>query len=412
MVSHLPVRAGNEGKDAGKARAQSERSGEKRHGGGDEKEGKEPETIVIRARPLRLPGAGHPRSTSIIGAAELNNPGHRSLSDAVGTMPGVYLQKTNRGAGAPFLRGLVGPQNLILVDGIRYNNSTFRTGPNQYLALIDPALLENVQVVLGPGSVLYGSDAMGGVVELFPRNRPGSAPFGGSAGAGFASADLSTGAWLDAGGGTRSWYLASGAVARRFGTLRAGGGEPQPVSGYWRAGWHEHLEVSPLPGMVLSANYLGARVRGAGRADRLNEGRFRFYDNDDDLVWLDWRWAPDGPIRAVRAAVSMHHTFERVDLYRCTLEQPVNPEDAVACTTGAPFEPEELPPDPLYRQTVKEDRVFTAGALLRLRAKLWRLELVVGADGYFDFVSSQASERRAGNEPSWQWQELARGNFS
>jgi len=67
---------------------------------------------------------------------------------------------------SPFLRGLTGNQSLILVDGIRLNNSIFRYGPNQYMTLIDPFIVEKVEVIKGTGSVQYGSDAMTGVINI------------------------------------------------------------------------------------------------------------------------------------------------------------------------------------------------------------------------------------------------------
>ena len=81
----------------------------------------------------------------------------------------MFVQKTNHGGGSPFVRGLVGNQVLVLVDGIRLNNSTFRYGPNQYLATVDPGTVNRFEVLRGSGSVQYGSDALGGVIHV--RNR-------------------------------------------------------------------------------------------------------------------------------------------------------------------------------------------------------------------------------------------------
>lgn len=83
----------------------------------------------------------------------------------------VYIQRTNLGGGSPFIRGLTGEQVLILVDGVRLNNSFFRFGPNQYLNTIDPNLIERIEVVRGPNSVLYGSDALGGTINIITKKR-------------------------------------------------------------------------------------------------------------------------------------------------------------------------------------------------------------------------------------------------
>lgn len=93
----------------------------------------------------------------------------RSTPEALSRMNGVFVQKTNHGGGSPFVRGLTGNQTLILVDGIRLNNSTFRYGPNQYLNTIDPFTIQTIEVAKGTGSVQYGTDAMGGVMHLFTK---------------------------------------------------------------------------------------------------------------------------------------------------------------------------------------------------------------------------------------------------
>ena len=90
----------------------------------------------------------------------------RTVPESLNGIPGLFIQKTNHGGGSPFLRGLTGNQSLILVDGIRLNNSIFRYGPNQYLTLVDPYLVEKIEVVKGTGSVQHGSDAMTGVINI------------------------------------------------------------------------------------------------------------------------------------------------------------------------------------------------------------------------------------------------------
>ncbi|WP_149243632.1 TonB-dependent receptor [Dyadobacter sp. 32] len=94
----------------------------------------------------------------------------RTTPEALMGTTGVFVQKTTHGAGSPFLRGLTGNQTLILIDGIRLNNSTFRYGPNQYLNTIDPFAIEKMEVLRGGGSVAYGSDALGGTFQLLTSN--------------------------------------------------------------------------------------------------------------------------------------------------------------------------------------------------------------------------------------------------
>ena len=82
---------------------------------------------------------------------------------------GVLMQRTGIGQSSPFVRGLTGQQVLILVDGIRLNNSFFRRGPNQYFNTIDPGMIDHIEVLRGQGSVLWGSDAIGGVINVVSR---------------------------------------------------------------------------------------------------------------------------------------------------------------------------------------------------------------------------------------------------
>ncbi|MCF2501268.1 TonB-dependent receptor plug domain-containing protein [Dyadobacter chenhuakuii] len=105
-------------------------------------------------------------SISVFSSKSFQTYQPRTTPEALMGTTGVFVQKTTHGAGSPFLRGLTGNQTLILIDGIRLNNSTFRYGPNQYLNTIDPFSIDKMEVLRGGGSVAYGSDALGGTLQL------------------------------------------------------------------------------------------------------------------------------------------------------------------------------------------------------------------------------------------------------
>ena len=102
-----------------------------------------------------------------LSSEDVNNRVSRTTPEALMANTGVFVQKTNHGGGSPILRGLMGNQTLLVLDGIRLNNSTYRFGPNQYLNTVDPFSLHKIEILQGSGSVQYGSDAMGGVIHLF-----------------------------------------------------------------------------------------------------------------------------------------------------------------------------------------------------------------------------------------------------
>ncbi|GMQ87086.1 MAG: TonB-dependent receptor [Gammaproteobacteria bacterium] len=127
--------------------------------------------VTVTATRVEQPIFDVPQSVTRMNRKQIVEGNYRTTPEALSHITGVTVQKTAHGQGSPFIRGLTGKQVLILVDGVRMNNSTFRFGPNQYLNTIDPALIERMEVVRGPGSVLYGSDALGGVINIITRKR-------------------------------------------------------------------------------------------------------------------------------------------------------------------------------------------------------------------------------------------------
>ncbi|TXT32546.1 MAG: TonB-dependent receptor [Chitinophagaceae bacterium] len=110
-----------------------------------------------------------PYAVSKINAAYIQDFMFRSTPEALMGSTGIFVQKTNHGGGSPFVRALTGNQNLLMIDGIRLNNATYRYGPNQYFNTIDLYNVGSIEIARGTGSVQYGSDAMGGVIQVFTK---------------------------------------------------------------------------------------------------------------------------------------------------------------------------------------------------------------------------------------------------
>ncbi len=122
--------------------------------------------VIVTATKNATNIARLPYAASVLNKQSIQRQSARTVPESLFGTTGVFIQKTNHAGGSPFVRGLTGNQTLILVDGIRLNNSIFRYGPNQYLTLVDPFIVEKIDVVKGTGSVQYGTDAMTGVINI------------------------------------------------------------------------------------------------------------------------------------------------------------------------------------------------------------------------------------------------------
>jgi outer membrane cobalamin receptor len=126
--------------------------------------------VVISANRFGSVRLNTPEAVRVTGMKAAIRHQIRSVPEVLTSEAGVFVQKTNHGGGSPFLRGLTGNQTLLLIDGIRLNNSTYRYGPNQYFNTIDLFSVEKIEVLRGSGSVQYGSDALGGTVNVFTHD--------------------------------------------------------------------------------------------------------------------------------------------------------------------------------------------------------------------------------------------------
>lgn len=109
------------------------------------------------------------KKVSLITQEELFLESPPTSADLLINSGGVRIQKTQGGGGSPVIRGFEANRVLIVVDGVRMNNAIYRSGHLQNTITIDPQILERTEIIFGPSSVAYGSDALGGVVHFYSR---------------------------------------------------------------------------------------------------------------------------------------------------------------------------------------------------------------------------------------------------
>ena len=309
---------------------------------------------------------------TLITAEEIR--GSALITDALAAEVGVFLQQTTPGQGAAIVRGLKGSEVLHLVDGLRLNNAIFRNAPTQYLAFVAPGGVDRIEIVRGAPTSLYGSDAVGGVVQVLSRmpefDSPGRrAELYGA----FDSAELgkTLRASFDA-GNDRVAGLVSGEYVDT-GNRRIGDGQRVGPSGYRSKGVRFALSVSPGEDRNWLFDYQFATQPGTPRFDELVPGfgqtepsssEFRFAPNERHFAHVRHTRA-GGPFAA---DWTVDAGWQRIV------------DDRVTRDFNATIRTHEENSSDLFGLTVSAAREMTRGS--------W----VAGAEFYHDEVSSRRVE--------------------
>lgn len=283
--------------------------------------GFETEVVVTPGRGREEEVFGVPEAVSVTTRGELETRPLQLLPQALREETGVLLQQTTAAQASPFIRGFSAQRIVYLLDGIRFNTSTFRTGATQYLGWIAPGIVERMEVVRGPASVQYGSDALGGSVNVVSTTLPFS-PVGtrtsGSVQGQVGSADLSGG--LDAAAIVQmpAFAFRVGGAARRVDDLRPGRerdshaavtrflglpsqaiGRRLPRTGFRQAGGHVVGRARLADASVVDLVYLHEEQFGVSRYDRELGGdglhRSEFEPQRLDFAVVRYR-RPDVPV--------------------------------------------------------------------------------------------------------------------
>ena len=186
--------------------------------------------VVISASKFEQSKRDIPQTIVNINAKDIEFENPQTSADLLESTGNVYIQKSQLGGGSPMIRGFSTNRLLITVDGVRMNNATFRGGNLQNVISIDPFTIQNTEITLGAGSVVYGSDAIGGVMSFYTKTPQlsyrDSLFFSANSAVRYASATNENTGHLDLNFGYNKWAFLTSVSYTDFDDLRMGSRGP------------------------------------------------------------------------------------------------------------------------------------------------------------------------------------------
>ncbi len=186
--------------------------------------------VVISAAKWSQASKNIPSKISIISSKDVALFNPQTTADLLGSSGEVFIQKSQQGGGSPMIRGFSANRLLYTIDGVRMNSAIFRAGNIQQVISLDAFAIENTEVFFGPGSIIYGSDAIGGVMSfqaLTPQlSLSDSILITGKAVSRYASANNEITNHLALNVGWKKWASVTSFTFTRFGDLRMGKNGP------------------------------------------------------------------------------------------------------------------------------------------------------------------------------------------
>ncbi|MGW8316625.1 MAG: TonB-dependent receptor [Bacteroidales bacterium] len=194
--------------------------------------------VVVSATRWRQVSSNVPSKVISIPKQEVALQKPQTAADLLGISGKVFIQKSQQGGGSPMIRGFATNRLIYTVDGVRMNTAIFRGGNLQNVINLDPFATENTEVLFGPGSVIYGSDAIGGVMgfqTLTPQLTLSGKPLiTGKAVARYASANHERTGHFDVNVGWKKWALVTSFSSWDFDHLKQGSHGPEDyIKGYY-----------------------------------------------------------------------------------------------------------------------------------------------------------------------------------
>lgn len=254
-----------------------------------------------------------PNKIASIAARDIAFAAPQTSADLLQNSGKVFVQKSQLGGGSPMIRGFSTNRLVLSVDGVRMNNAIFRGGNLQNVISIDPFTIKNTEIIFGPGSVIYGSDAIGGVMNFYTQtpefSENDSLLVYGGANYRFSSASSENTINAKVGIGKKKWATLTSLTYNSFQDLVMGSYGPDS---YLR-NWFVHTS-NGVDELVANENPRKQVSTGYSQVNLMQKVRFRpnakwdvrsgiFYSETTDYPRYDRLIRPSGDGLGLRSAV-------------------------------------------------------------------------------------------------------------
>lgn len=222
--------------------------------------------IVFSASRMEEKKSDIPYQMEIIKQKDIEFGNQPNTGDVLANTGNVTLQKSQAGGGSPNMRGFEASRVLIVVDGIRMNNAIYRSGHLQDIMTLDAQMLERAEVIFGPSSTIYGSDALGGVMHFYTKNAQFSSDdkmlVKVNSMARYASVNNEVTGHLDFNLGSKKFASLTNITHSQFGDTRSGTTKLAGYTNKWdRTYYSERREQIINTGTTVNPVYVGTGVQ-------------------------------------------------------------------------------------------------------------------------------------------------------
>lgn len=368
--------------------------------------------MVITANRWEQDKAKIPNRITRIDLRNLELISPQTSADLLESSGYVFVQKSQFAGGSPQLRGFGTNRIMIVVDGVRMNNAIFRSGNLQNVISIDANSLETTEILFGPGSVMYGSDAIGGVIDFGSKKSQFStdssrALVRTNMYTRYSTASNESTSHFDFNYGTQKWAFLTGATYSVFGDLMAGEeGDSAFLRPTFQSGTIENpeIEVNENPSLQVGSGYsqmnIIQKIQFKPSEDWLWEYGFLYsessisprydrliQDNDDNdtLDYFLWNYGPQKWMMN-RISVTNKRKFKFHDQFRITLAHQNSQESRHDSKIGS---------STIRRQYEKVNAISLNADFDKKTGT--RGVLFYGVEGVFNLVNSNARKESISN---------------